>query len=57
MGEKPDVGRRRWVIGLPLGAGLLINSLGQVNVSVAAPLGRIEPIPEPDAVTTAPAPA
>ena len=37
MAETPIVGRRRWVIGLLLGAGILINYFDRVNISVAAP--------------------
>ena len=33
----PNVGRRRWVIGLLLGVGILINYFDRVNISVAAP--------------------
>ncbi len=35
MAETPIVGRRRWVIGLLLGAGILINYFDRVNISVA----------------------
>ena len=37
MAETPIVGRRRWAIGLLLGAGILINYFDRVNISVAAP--------------------
>jgi ACS family D-galactonate transporter-like MFS transporter len=37
MAEAPIVGRRRWGIGLLLGAGILINYFDRVNISVAAP--------------------
>ena len=37
MAERPSVGRRRWVIGFLLGAGILINYFDRVNISVAAP--------------------
>src|SRR5271155_6031787 len=37
MAETPIVGRRRWVIGFLLGAGILINYFDRVNISVAAP--------------------
>src|ERR1700690_2363947 len=37
MGQAPIVGRRRWGIGLLLGAGILINYFDRVNISVAAP--------------------
>ena len=35
--DAPKVGRRRWVIGLLLGVGILINYFDRVNISVAAP--------------------
>ncbi len=35
MAETPIVGRRRWAIGLLLGAGILINYFDRVNISVA----------------------
>ena len=37
MAEAPIVGRRRWGIGVLLGAGILINYFDRVNISVAAP--------------------
>ena len=37
MAKAPIVGRRRWGIGLLLGAGILINYFDRVNISVAAP--------------------
>jgi len=37
MAKTPIVGRRRWVIGFLLGAGILINYFDRVNISVAAP--------------------
>jgi len=37
MAETPILGRRRWVIGLLLGAGILINYFDRVNISVAGP--------------------
>ncbi|MGA8444375.1 MAG: MFS transporter [Roseiarcus sp.] len=37
MAQTQIVGRRRWVIGFLLGAGILINYFDRVNISVAAP--------------------
>ena len=37
MAQTQLVGRRRWVIGFLLGAGILINYFDRVNISVAAP--------------------
>src|SRR5258708_37931217 len=37
MAEAPIVGRRRWGIGVLLGAGILINYFDRVNLSAAAP--------------------
>ncbi len=37
MSITPNVGRRRWTIGVLLGVGILINYFDRVNISVAAP--------------------
>jgi sugar phosphate permease len=37
MSTTPNVGRRRWTIGVLLGVGILINYFDRVNISVAAP--------------------
>jgi sugar phosphate permease len=37
MAQMPQVGRRRWAIGVLLGVGILINYFDRVNLSVAAP--------------------
>ena len=37
MPTSPPLGRRRWMIGILLGVGILINYFDRVNISVAAP--------------------
>src|SRR5579871_1040069 len=37
MGQAVQLGRRRWMIGVLLGVGILINYFDRVNISVAAP--------------------
>jgi sugar phosphate permease len=37
MKASPNIGRRRWLIGVLLGVGILINYFDRVNISVAAP--------------------
>ena len=33
----PRIPRRRWIIGVLLGAGVLVNYIDRINLSVAAP--------------------
>jgi hypothetical protein len=56
VAQTPTLGRRRWVIGLLLGAGILINYFDRVNISVAAPQLQQE-FGLTDALAATPAPA